>query len=151
MQEEQHNRDSSLFQLNLDASNSYLLRSAATWAKVLGVVGILLGALFIIIAIIALSQAATEYDRRGAFADVFGTRGEAAGIGATFIILTGLIFILGAVFSLNFGNRIAAALKANDQSGLDRGFAALRNYYALRSIVLIIILLLFLISFAGSL
>src|SRR5687767_13970863 len=34
-----------LFQLNLDANNSYTLRSAASWAKVLGIVGIIIGIL----------------------------------------------------------------------------------------------------------
>ena len=46
MEQNQPNPGTSLFQLNLDAANSYTLRSAASWAKVLGIVGIIIGILF---------------------------------------------------------------------------------------------------------
>ncbi len=144
--------DSSLFQLNLDAANSYSLRTSASWAKVLGVVGISLGIIIIVIAIKALSDAnSTAYSSRNeGLSDLFATDRSAAGLGAAMLIIAGVIFIVGAMFSYAFGNRISAALKTNDQNGLERGFAALRNYFALRGIVLIIVLLLFLISLAGS-
>lgn len=144
---------SSLFQLNLDVSNSYSLRTAGSWAKVLGVVGILMGIALIFIAILALSQVEsnTYSSRNEGLGDLMVTDRGTASLGAALLIIVGLIFIVGAIFSYTFGNRISAALKSNDQNGLERGFAALRNYYALRSIVLIILLLLFLISLAGSL
>ena len=147
----QSNTSSSLFQLNLDASNSYSLRTAASWAKVLGVVGVILGIIIILMAIVALSQVNSTYGSRNeGFGDLWANDRGSAGLGASLLIITGIIFIVGAIFSYSFGNRITAALKSNDQNGLERGFAALRNYYALRSIVLIIVLLLFLISLAGS-
>ena len=43
----EQNQNTSLFQLNLDAQNSYTLRSAASWAKVLGIVGLIMGILFV--------------------------------------------------------------------------------------------------------
>lgn len=144
----------SLFQLNLDATNTYTLRSSASWAKVLGIVGILLGIIFILLCVIALVKLSEvsgyrSYKDEG-FADIFG-RSQEAKVGLWILILTGVVFILGGVFSFNFGNKINAALKSNSQEGLNNAFAALRNYYALRSITLIIVLLLFLISFAGTL
>ncbi len=153
-QHESHpNAGSSLFQMNLDAQNSYNLRSAASWGKVLGVVGIILGIIFLVIAVQAMSKLGS-YDsyryRRGGFDEMFGSNLAATRMGLWIIVLTGVIFVLGGAFAFNFGNRINAALRANDQNGLNRGFAALRNYYAVRSITLIIILLLFLIGFAGS-
>ena len=48
----EQNQNTSLFQLNLDAQNSYTLRSAASWAKVLGVVSIILAVLFIILGVL---------------------------------------------------------------------------------------------------
>ncbi len=140
----------SLFQMNLDAQNSYNLRSSASWAKVLGVVGIIIGVLFIIMMVIALGNTGDGNSyryRRGGFNDVFV--GDGARLGAWIMIITGIIFIIGGAFSFNFGNKINAALKSNDQNGLNGGFAALRNYFALRSITLIIVLLLLLISLAN--
>ena len=146
--------NSSLFQLNLDAQNSYNLRSSASWARVLGVVGVILGIIFIIIAIMAISKlneyGGYSYRRRGGLDGMFGNDLAATKMGLWIIVLTGIIFILGGVFSFNYGNRIISSLKTNDQQGLNTAFAALRNYYAVRSITLIIILLFFLIGFANG-
>ena len=150
-QESQPGSSSSLFQLNLDIANSYSLRSAGSWAKVVGVVGIVVGILFIMIAVITLNPPPATYGGgKEGFEDLLATDKTAAGLGAAIFIITGVIFIISAIFSFSFGSRILNALKSNDQNGLERGFAALRNYYALRAIVLIIIALILLISFAGA-
>ncbi len=150
------NPTTSLFQMNLDAQNSYNLRSAASWGKVLGVVGVILGIIFCVLCAITLSKldsySGSSYRyRRGGLGDMFGGSSVTeTKTGLWLFIVTGIIFILGGVFSFNFGNKINMALKSNDQQGLNQGFAALRNYYAVRSITLILILLLFLVGFAGS-
>jgi uncharacterized membrane protein len=147
----------SLFQMNLDAQNSYNLRNSASWGKVLGVVGIILGLVFCILCALALSQldsySGSSYRyRRSGLGEIFeGSSVTETKIGLWMFIITGIVFILGGLFSFNFGNKINAALKSNDQQGLNQGFAALRNYMAVRSITLILVLLLFLITIAGSL
>jgi hypothetical protein len=143
----------SLFQMNLDAQNSYSLRSAASWAKVTGVVGVILGIYFVIMCAIAMSEVSKyrgsySYRRRG-FSSIIGY-GDAAQVGLWVFILSGIIFILGGMFSWQFGNRINTALKSNDQQGLNQGFTALRNYYAIRSITLIVVLIFFFLLMAGN-
>jgi hypothetical protein len=138
---------SSLFEMNLDAQNSYNLRSSASWAKVLGVVGIMTGVILIIMMVITLSRVEnvsrySRYDRND-LQDIF-----AAKTSLWILILSGIIFIIGGVFSFSFGNKMNTALKANDQNGLNAGFAALRNYFALRSITIIIVLLILLLGLA---
>ena len=145
------NPTTSLFQMNLDAQNSYNLRSAASWAKVLGVVGIITGAILVILMVITYSKLgnSSRYGyRRSGISDVFA--GSGAELGLWLMIITGLIFIAGGIFSFSFGNKINAALKSNDQNGLNAGFSALRNYFALRAITVIIVLLLFILSLANS-
>jgi hypothetical protein len=137
---------SSIFQLNLDAQNSYNLRSSASWAKVLGVVGMLTGIIIIIFFVIGMSKV-NSYDygyRRGGFDDM--TSFTATKTGLWIFLLTAIIFILGGFFSFNYGNKINAALRSNDQQGLNAGFAALRNYFAVRGITIILVLILFLLS-----
>ena len=56
----EENQSSSLFSLNLDAQNSYTLRGMASWAKVLGFVGLIMGILFIILGIL-VQQAVNNY------------------------------------------------------------------------------------------
>lgn len=147
------NPTTSLFQMNLDAQNSYNLRSAASWAKVLGVVGIITGAIIIILMAIAMSQLQGYRGygyRRGGLDEMFGGSLGATKLGLWIMIITGIIFILGGIFSFNFGNKINTALRSNDQNGLNSGFAALRNYYALRSIIVIIVLLFLFLALTNS-
>lgn len=148
--EQDHN--TSLFQLNLDAQNSFTLRSAATWAKVLGVVGIMVGVIFIILAATTLSQLGQyAYSSRSGGMNMFGSRSlMATKTGLWLFLITGLIFVLGGIFSFSFGNKVGQGLKTSDQQGLNNGFAALRNYYALRSIVLIIVLLFLFLLLANT-
>ena len=147
------NPTTSLFQMNLDAQNSYALRSSASWAKVTGVVGVLLGVFFAALAAITMSKLSSYNGygyRRGSFDNFFGGSLAATRTGLWIFFITGVIFILGGVFSFNFGNRISNALRSNDQNGLNSAFSSLRNYYAVRGITLIIVLLFFLLVFAGN-
>lgn len=144
----EQNQNTSLFQLNLDAQNSYTLRSAASWAKVLGVVGLIIGILCIIGGIL-LQQAVARSG--GSFRNETGfsarTMGNAGLIG---YVIMGLIYIVSSMFALNGGNKINQGLKANDQAALNAGFAGVRNYFAFWTILLIIFLLLLLVTFLGS-
>jgi hypothetical protein len=151
-QNQNPNPTTSLFQMNLDAQNSYTLRSSASWAKVLGVVGIVTGAILITFMAIAMDKLGSRgYGyRRGGFGDIFEGSTAAARTGFWIFIIAGIIFVIGGIFSYNFGNKISAALKTNDQNGLNNGFAALRNYFALRSIVIIIVMIFLLMALSGS-
>ena len=146
-QDQSTNQTNSLFQLNLDVQNSYNLRSAATWAKVLGVVGIITGALLIIMMATALSKASERYGYRSRGVDSL----FAARTGLWIFIIAGIIFIVGGIFSYNFGNKMNESLKTSNQDGLNNGFAALRNYFALRSITIIIVAILLLITLSNLL
>lgn len=145
----EQNQNTSLFQLNLDAQNSYTLRSAASWAKVLGIVGLIMGGLFIVFGIIAqqaLSQGGGRY---------YGGSGLNArslgNAGLVVYVIMGLIFIVSSIFALNAGNKINQGLRANDQATLNAGFAGARNYFAFWAIMMIIMLLFMLIGIMGSL
>jgi len=144
----EENQSNSLFSLNLDAQNSYTLRGMASWAKVLGAVGLILGILFVILGIIvqqAMNQYGGSYYRRGGFsASAIGNMGMAV------YAIMGIIMIVTSIFALNAGNKINAGLKANDQAALNAGFAQARNYFAFWAIMIIITLLLMLISILGS-
>ena len=152
-QNQNPNPTTSLFQMNLDAQNSYNLRSAASWAKVLGVVGIITGVIIIILMAIAMTQL-QGYNgygyRRGGLDGIFGGGMGATKMGFWIMIISGIIFILGGIFSFGFGNKINAALRSSDQNGLNSGFAALRNYYAVRSITIIIVLIFLLLALTNA-
>jgi len=138
-------QNSSLFQLNLDAQNSYTLRSAASWAKVLGVVGLIMGIIFIVSGIINQQR----YSEAGYYRGNSGVNALAtAGLVVTVII--GLIMIITSIFALNAGNKINIGLRGNDQATLNAGFAAIRNYFAFWAVILIICLLLIILGILGN-
>lgn len=151
----EQNQNTSLFQLNLDAQNSYTLRSAASWAKVLGICGMILGILFVILGIM-VQQAISRYESMGAYG---GYRYRSAGmsmgtlgnIGMAFYIVVGLVFVITSIFAINAGNKINQGLRANDQATLNAGFAGVRNYFAFWAIIIIILLLLMFLGIAGNL
>jgi hypothetical protein len=144
----------SLFQLNLDAANSQSLRSAASWARVLGVVGMIVGIMLTVLFVYMLSQPEVTdryVSRREGFSDPFASSDrDSALVGYWMMIVTGIIFIIGGLFSYYFGNKMHGALRSNDQAGLDKAFGWLRNYFAFRSIIIIILLLFFLLAVAAS-
>ncbi len=142
------NQNTSLFQLNLDAQNSYTLRSAASWAKVLGIVGLIIGGLCVVSGILVqqtLNRGGTYYNGSGISA---GTLGNAGLVG--YLIMAIMMFV-SSMFALNAGNKIMTGLKANDQGTLNAGFAGARNYFAFWAILLILFLLLILIGLLGNL
>lgn len=143
----EHNPNTSLFQLNLDANNGYTLRSAASWGKVLGVVGIILSILFFVIAVLfqsAMSQTGGRY-----YDEDFGGGNVIGQMGMIVYILVGIVYLISSLFALNFGNKVSKALKTNDQQALNSGFAAARNLFAFWAILMIIGLLLMIISVAS--
>lgn len=147
----EQNQTSSLFQLNLDAQNSYTLRSTASWAKVLGVASIILAVLFIILGIM-VQQAVSRYG--GGFSGYRSSGLSSSNLGAAGLIayvIMGLIYGVSGIFALNAGNKINAGLKTNNMETLNAGFAGARNFFALWAILMIILLLLLLITVAGTL
>lgn len=146
----EENQNTSLFSLNLDAQNSYTLRSAASWAKVLGVVGLILGILFILLGIM-VQQAMSSYDGYSSYRTSGFSARNMGNIGLAAYVVMGLMFVVSSIFALNAGNKINAGLKANDQAALNAGFAGARNYFAFWAIIIILMLLLMLISIMSAL
>jgi len=145
----EQNQNTSLFQLNLDAQNSYTLRSAASWAKVLGIVGLIIGILCVIAGVVA-QQALNQYDGSSYYRNSGFSSRTLGNAGLVVYVIMGLIFIVSSIFALNAGNKINQGLKTNDQATLNAGFAAARNYFAFWAVLLIIFLLLMLIGLLGS-
>lgn len=148
----EQNQNTSLFQLNLDAQNSYTLRSAASWAKVLGIVSLIMGILFVIFGIIA-QQAISKYSDFDSYrykSSGFSANSLAT-MGLAIYVVFGLVYIISSIFALNAGNKISGGLRNNDQGMLNAGFAGARNFFAFWSILIIIGLLLVLVSLLGAL
>ena len=129
------NQGSQLFQLNIDTNATMALRGAASWAKVLAIVGFILGALFVIFGI--LFQSAMK---NGGYGSILGSSGLIV------YLIFGIVMVVSSIFALNFASKISAALRTNDQASLSVGIGAVRNYFAFWAILCIIFLLLLLIS-----
>jgi hypothetical protein len=138
--------DSSLFQLNLDPANSSTLRSAASWAKVMSIIGFIFGILFVLLGFLIKNALSNRYNSEYESLGNARTSSLAGSIGLTVYVILGLICIISSIFAINFGNKISRALNTNDQNSLGAGFAAVRNYFAFWSILMILGLLLMIIG-----
>jgi hypothetical protein len=144
----EQNQNTSLFSLNLDAQNSYTLRNMASWAKVFGIVSIIIAVLFVIMGVI-LQQKMNEisgysrYRSSGFSSESFGN------MGLVVYVIMGLLYGISGMFALNAGNKINAGLRSNSMELLNSGFAGARNFFALWAILIIIFLLLILIGMLG--
>lgn len=145
----EQNPNTSLFSLSLDAQNSYTLRSAASWSKVLGIVGIILGLFFVGLGIM-VQQAVTRYDGYSSYRSGGFSASAMGNAGLAVYVLLGLIMVVTSMFALNAGNKITRALGANDQQALSSGFANMRNYFAFWAVIIIIMLLLILLTFMSG-
>ena len=126
------NPASSLFQMNLDAHNSYNLRSASSWAKVLGVCGAITGSILIVLMLILLSKVnevsrygGYSYRRSSGFGSLFSGPSEQLKLGAWIMIITGIIFVVGGIFSYHFGNSVCSSRVDNRRSKNHGDFPAL--------------------------
>jgi len=146
---EQPMQSSSLFQLNIDANNASTLRSAANWAKILGILGIVFGLLFILIAFVVQNTINSTYRRFDDYGPSQNTGILATGAMAVYIVM-GLLTIIGSIFALNFGSKVSSALRTNDSNTLRSGFAGARNYFAFWAILMIIGLLFMVIAIASG-
>ena len=124
-----------LFQLNIDMNANIALRSAASWAKVLAIVGFIMGILFVIFGFL-VQNAMRSGGYYGRSSSMIGS------YGLVVYLILGIVMIVSSVFALNFANKVTAALTANDQVALAAGIGAARNYFAFWAVLCIIFLLL---------
>ncbi|MEQ1678173.1 MAG: DUF5362 family protein [Chitinophagaceae bacterium] len=149
----EQNQNSSLFSLNLDAQNSYTLRSTASWARVLGVVSLIIAVLCIILGIM-VQQAVSKY---GGDLDTYRYRGggglsssNLGNMGLAIYLIMGLLYGVSGMFAFNAGNKINSGLKTNNMETLNSGFAGARNFFALWAILMILFLLVMIIGLLGN-
>ncbi|MBI5856775.1 MAG: hypothetical protein HZB42_03910 [Sphingobacteriales bacterium] len=151
-QNQNPNPGSSLFSLNLDAQNSYTLRNTASWAKVLGVVSLIIAVLCIVYGVIAQQQISRMRDLDGLYRYRRSINTNTlASIGLVVYIIMAIVYGLSGFFALNAGNKINTGLKTNDMQTLNAGFAGARNFFALWTILMILFLILLLLGLAGNL
>jgi hypothetical protein len=150
MEQNQSTQGSSLFSLNLDAQNSYTLRSAASWGKVLGILSLIMGGLCVIGGIL-LQQAVRNVDGYRSYRSGGFSAESIGNAGLVVYVIIGLIYIISGIFAMNAGNKITSGLRNNNMEALNGGFAGVRNFFALWAILLIISLLFVLIAMLGSL
>ena len=145
-QNQNPNQSNSLFELNIDANANMTLRSAATWARVLGIVSLIMGIFFVIFGVIWQN---TIKSSGSGYSSAYGSIMRTSGL--VYFLVIGIVMIISAIFALNFASRISTAVKANDQVSLSMGLGAVRNYFAFWSVICIIFLLLLLLGIMGSL
>lgn len=145
------NQNSSLFSMNLDAQNSYTLRSTASWAKVLGVASLITAGLCLLFGLIVQQALSREYSSVYSYRRSGISSSGLGAMGLAVYVIMALLYAVSGIFALTAGNKITAGLKSNNMETLNAGFAGARNFFALWAILLIIFLVLMFISLMSML
>ena len=134
--------ESSLFGLNIDIDTSGILKTSAQWSKVLAILGFIFGSFLIVFGFVLQSRV-TGYSYSGG--------SYIATLYLVVFFIYGAIFIISSIFLLNFSNRVAQAIEANDQQSLNSGLSAIKNAIIFWTIIFVMLLLLMFFAFLGSL
>lgn len=133
---ENTNQIDNIFDVHLDADARASLKKAAFYAKIvaiLGFVGIVIG----ILSFFLTNRANTM---------AMGGMGGFGALGAFALVAMLIVYaILGAIyfFLLRFANNTPASLDSMNQTGFNQGINALRTYFKIIGIIVIIVLALF--------
>lgn len=126
---------SNLFELHIDHQSNAYLRETAKWARFLAIVGFIICALLVIIALFAGSVIASGL---GGFGD-----GGFAGLGVVvtiFYVLVALLLLFPNLYLFRFGGQMQTALRNNDQALLASAFGNIKSYFKFIGILTIIAL-----------
>jgi hypothetical protein len=126
-----------LFDLRIDQQNISLLSETARWGKFLSIVGFVMCALFVVVALFAGSIIA------GSMAGVEGM-GAIGGGAFTFIYLVGaLLWFMPCLYLYNFSAKMQIAIRSNDQNQMTVAFRNLKSCLKFMGILTIIMLCLY--------
>ncbi len=143
----EQNQNSSLFELGVSSDAKSHLGEAAKWARFLAICGMITLVLMIvfgIIASLAFSKAASEYD------DIYRQGGVSSqGLGAGMMvvyILIGLLYFFPLLFTLQFANKMKLALTSGDDLMLAESFRSLKKTFRYLGVLTIIGLAFFIMA-----
>ena len=127
----------SLFSLNFDPIAKSHLMDTAKWARFLAISGMIIMALFIILAIAGIGmtgssayESSPEFSMMGQFRVFF----------IFFSIVMGIITFFPLLFLLRFSNNMRTAINANDQEAMNEAFLNMKRYFRFLGILFIICL-----------
>ncbi|MDF2190166.1 hypothetical protein [Paraflavitalea sp. CAU 1676] len=129
------NQESGLFNLSIEGASRNLLQTAATWARIVAIIGFISAGISLMSSILAPSQ--------------LGAGAKWAGVFINGLFL--LIFVVINYFLYRFATHTLASLSNMNQVQFNEGINSLRLYFKLIGILIIIIMALvfILILFAG--
>lgn len=127
----------SLFELQIDTVANAHLSSTAKWAKFISIVGFVMSALFVLVAIFAKSFFSSILAGGYINSSVFTV---------TYLIIA-LLFFLPNLFLFNYSSKMLHALAGNDQESLAGSFAQLKAYFKFIGILMIICIAMYALAF----
>jgi hypothetical protein len=129
---------SNLFELQIDQTATVYLRDAARWAKFLAVAGFVFCALFIVVAILAVTLLSSLFNSMGVSSP--GLAGMGGGVVAFVYIGIALVNFFPCLYLYNFAARAQQALRNNDQEQLIASLRNMRAFYRFVGVLMIICL-----------
>lgn len=138
------NTSSALFSLTIDPVTKANLNETAKWARFLAILGMVVLALGIIVALMGATIFTTFFGMPTGTDDSGNTALGAARIGMVVgMLITSAIIFFPLLFLLRFANDMRRAIAGNDQNKLNIAFQNLKIYFRYLGILAIIFLVIY--------
>jgi hypothetical protein len=138
MEHQSPGKDEHLFDLQIDQQSISYLGETARWAKFLSIVGFIMCALMIVLALFAgsLMTALSRLRSDDALQSMAGMGGAFSLI----YIVVALLYFFPCLYLFNFAGKMQTALHNNDQTSLNASFGQLKACFKFVGILTIIVL-----------
>lgn len=132
------------FALQVDNGNIPYLTEAAKWAKFLSILGFILCALMIVVALFAGTLLSASFSQ---FDSSLSSMGSAGSVFITvWLLLIALLYFFPSLYLFNFASKMQVAIRNNDQVNLNNSFKNLKSCFKFWGIFLVIILCIYAIA-----
>ena len=132
------------FALQVDNGNIPYLTEAAKWAKFLSILGFILCALMIIVALFAGTLLSASFSQIDSSLSSMGSAGSV--VITVWLLLIALLYFFPSLYLFNFASKMQVAIRNNDQVNLNNSFKNLKSCFKFWGILLIIILCIYAIG-----
>ncbi len=118
-----------LFEVSFDYSAKESLKAAASWAKIIAILGFVSYGITLLAAVLGKAQTLKGFSDSAS--DVAST---------VYSIVTVVIGVAITIFLFKFAQKTAQGINQLHQGSLEEGFSALRYYFKIQGILLIIVI-----------
>ena len=134
---------SSIFGLTLNEESAMIIKTSASWARILSVSGFILSGIMMMLGIVTkvVFSSFEKHDYSYNDRSVQDTLSMGGSFAMAIYIIIAVILLISSVFLYRFAKRVSTALRTNNIVTLNAAFSNMRAHLSIWAVVMIMVLL----------